>query len=432
MCCFIAASLIIGAGNASFTTIARREMTGLQSVAVYDRRMNQPASDTADVVVVGLGAFGSAVLYQLARQGVRAIGVDRFAPPHAMGSTHGETRITRLAVGEGDAYAPLVRRSHALWRQIERDGGSDLFRETGGLIMAPRDSTARHHGRENFVRRSIAMAERTGIAHEVLDAAEITARYPQFQLRGDELGYFEATAGVLSPERCVETQLRLAVRHGAEVRTGQRVVAIEQQRGSVRVTTERGTIDASRCVVTAGPWLGGLLPAFRPLARVYRQVLHWFAPLDPSAFAPNRFPVFIWMHGEQEEDYFYGFPIAEGGVDLKVATETYVRDVDPDQVDRTVSPDEPAAMFAQHVAGRLRNVTGHATRSAACLYTVTPDAGFIVDALPGQDRVLAVSACSGHGFKHSAAVGEAIAQVVTTGVSQIDLAPFAIGRFGGN
>lgn len=392
--------------------------------------MNQHASDTADVVVVGLGAFGSATLYQLARQGVRAIGIDRFVPPHTMGSTHGETRITRLAVGEGDAYAPLVRRSHALWREIEAEGNSELFQQTGGLIMAPRDSTARHHGRENFVRRTIGVAERTGIAHEVLEAAEIAARYPPLQLRGDELGYFEPEAGMLSPERCVETQLRLATRLGAVVRTGERVLAIDQQSATVRVTTGQRVVEAARCVVTAGPWLGGLLPAFQPLAKVYRQVLHWFVPLDPAAFVVGRFPVFIWMHGEGEEDYFYGFPIAKDGLDLKVATETYAREDDPDLVNRAVSPDEAASMYVRHVEGRLRDMTARATRSASCLYTVTPDAGFLVDALPGQDRVLAVSACSGHGFKHSAAMGEAIAQLVATGVSAIDLAPFGIGRFG--
>jgi sarcosine oxidase len=333
-------------------------------------------------------------------------------------------------VGEGDAYAPLVRRSHALWRELEAEGSSELLQETGGLIMGPRDSRLLHHGKDDFVRRTIGVAERTGIAHEVLQAAEIAARYPQLQLRGDELGYFEPEAGMLSPERCVETQLRLAARLGAVVRTGERVVAIEQHGGTVRVTTGQGVVEAGRCVVTAGPWLGGLLPALRPFAKVYRQALHWFEPLDPTAYAPGRFPVFIWMHGEQEEDYFYGFPIAAGGIDLKVATETYAREDDPDLVDRTVAPDEAAAMYVRHVEGRLRGVTARATRSAACLYTVTPDAGFIVDTLPGQDRVLAVSACSGHGFKHSAAMGEALAQVVSTGVSAIDLAPFGMGRFG--
>jgi sarcosine oxidase len=385
---------------------------------------------TADVVVVGLGAFGSAVLYQLAALGVRAIGVDRFAPPHTMGSSHGESRITRLAVGEGDAYAPIVRRSHALWREIENESSETLLSECGGLIMTSAIGAARHHGQENFVCRTIAIAERTSIPHEVLDADAIAGRYPQFRLRGDELGYFEPSAGYLAPERCVAAQLRLAARLGAVVRANEAVSRIEQAGPAVRVTTTAGAIEASRCVVTAGPWIGGLMPALRPVTRVYRQVLHWFAPLDPAAFAPGRFPVFIWMHGDGEEDYFYGFPIAPGGADLKVASESYAVTADPDAVNRTVAPEEAAAMHARHVSGRLAGVTDRSTRSAACLYTVTPDAGFIVDALPDMDRVLAISACSGHGFKHSAAVGEAVAQLVATGRSALDLSAFGAGRFG--
>jgi sarcosine oxidase len=382
------------------------------------------------VVVVGLGAFGSAVLYQLAALGVRAVGVDRFSPPHAMGSSHGESRITRLAVGEGDAYAPLVRRSHELWREIEAESGAALFRQTGGLIMAPRDGAPLHHGKDNFLRRSIAVAERAGIAHEVLAAEEIAARYPQFRLRGDELGYFEPSAGMLAPEACVAAQLRLAIGLGAEVRFNETVRSVRQAGSCVRVETSGGVIEAARCVVTAGPWIAGLLPALRPVARVYRQVLHWFAPLRPADFRADRFPVFIWMHGDGEEDYFYGFPVAEGGVDLKVASESYAGTCDPDGMNRAVAAEEQAAMYSRHVLGRLRDVSDQATRSAACLYTVTPDAGFVVDALPGMERVLAVSACSGHGFKHSAAVGEAVAQVVVTGTSAIDLSAFGIGRFG--
>lgn len=384
---------------------------------------------TADVVIVGLGAFGSAVLHQLARRGVKAVGIDRFRPPHALGSSHGETRITRLAVGEGDAYAPVVRRSHELWREIEAESGATLMLRTGGLIMAPRDSAARHHGRENFVRRSFAMAERFGIPHERLDAGEIAARFPQFQLHGDELGYFEPTAGVLLPERCVETQLHLARRHGAVTRLNERVTEIRQEGDGVRVATEAGVVSAARAVVTAGPWTASLAPAGRSLLRVYRQVLHWFEPQDPSAFAVGRFPVFIWMHGDREEDYFYGFPIPDGASGVKVATEHYERETDPDRVDRDVSPREAEAMHAEHVLNRLRGVSARVVRSAACLYTVTPDSGFVVDTLPGQDRVLVVSACSGHGFKHSAAVGEAVAQQLTGQRLLFDLAPFGLQRF---
>jgi sarcosine oxidase len=136
------------------------------------------------------------------------------------------------------------------------------------------------------------------------------------------------------------------------------------------------------------------------------------------------------MHGDDQEDYFYGLPVAPGGTDLKVASETYAATVDPDDADRTVAPGEAAAMHARHVSDRLAGVTDRSTRSAACLYTVTPDAGFIVDSLPDMDRVLAISACSGHGFKHSAAVGEAVAQRVATGRSALDLSAFGAGRFG--
>jgi sarcosine oxidase len=249
-------------------------------------------------------------------------------------------------------------------------------------------------------------------------------------MRGDELGYFEPSAGMLMPENCVETQLRLARKHGAVVRCNERVLDVRQDGAGVEVVTDKGTIHAARSVLTAGPWLAALMPPnLRPLTRVYRQTLHWFEPREPSDFAVGRFPIFIWMHGEHEEDYIYGFPMPDGSAGVKVASETYAHDVDPDRVDRTVTAEESAAMHAEHVAKRLRGVTDRVVRSAACLYTVTPDAGFIVDTLPGQDRILMVSACSGHGFKHSAALGEAVAQRLIEGASVLDLAPFALRRF---
>jgi len=388
--------------------------------------------NTADVAVIGLGAVGSATLLQLARRGVHAIGIDRYHPPHMLGSSHGETRISRLLVGEGDAYAPLVQRSHAIWRELEAESGESLFLQTGGLIMAPRDSAAEHHGKGDFVRRTAAVADRAGVPYELLGADGIARRFPQFQLRGDELGLFEPSAGMLFPERCVETQLRLAERHGAALRFDDPVEAVRETPGGVEVVTRTGRFTAGRAILTTGPWLPHL--AGQPIARVakvYRQTLHWFAPEDAGAFTPGRFPVFIWMHGDGSEDYFYGFPTAPGGQGVKVASERYALPTDPDSVDRVVAPAETAAMFARHVAGRLRGLTPACLGAAACLYTVTPDAGFIVDALPGAGHVLAVSACSGHGFKHSAALGEAVAQQIAEGTSRISLVPFSLNRLAG-
>ncbi len=387
-------------------------------------------AETADVAVVGLGAFGSATACQLARRGAKVIGIDRFAPPHAMGSSHGETRITRLAVGEGDAYAPLVRRSHELWRELEKEAGTTLMVQTGGLIMASQAGVARHHGRDDFVQRCFAMAERFGTPCERLNAAEITRRYPQFRLRGDEVGYFEPSAGVLMAERCVATQLHLARAAGATIRCDERVSGFHEQSDSVEVITDKGVVNAGKVVLTAGPWLADFLSSpLKSVARVYRQAMHWFAADEPAKFAAGSFPVVMWMHGDHEADYFYGLPIVKGGTQgLKVATENFANATEPDQVERQVAPAESETMFAEHVGPRLHGVTSRVLRAAACLYTVTPDSGFVVDKLPGYERVIALSACSGHGFKHSAALGEAIAQHLTEERSSPDLSAFELDR----
>ena len=362
-------------------------------------------AETADVVVIGLGAVGSATLYRLALSGAKVVGIDRYRPPHAMGSSHGESRITRLAVGEGADYAPLVRRSHEIWRELESETGESLMLQTGGLIMGPSSGAAHHHGKDDFVRRTIRVANESGVAVETLDAAEIAARYPQFILEGDEIACFEPTAGMVFPERCVDVQLRLARNHGAMLHLDERIMDIRTITGGVEITTDRRTLQAGRVVLTAGPWLPALGgERLAAVAKVYRQTLHWFAA-DESSFVPGQFPVFIWMHGTHEEDYFYGFPSLTGSGAVKVASERYADPVDPDAVDRHVSNAESTQIFDRHVRGRLRGVTQSVIRSAACLYTVTADAGFILDVLPDHPNVIAASACSGHGFKHSAAVG---------------------------
>ena len=390
-----------------------------------------------DVIVVGLGAMGAAALYQLSQRGVRVLGIDQFAPPHDQGSSHGDSRITRLAVGEGDEYVPLVQRSHAIWRELEARTGTPLMTTTGGLILAPRDRVAEHHGKADFVRRTIACAERFGIAHEVLDAAGIQARFPQFHLQGDEIGYHERDAGFVRPEAAIGAQLAVARASGAQTRTGERVQALEPigNGDTVRVRTDTATFTADRVVVAAGAWLPEFLGRqaradWQADFSVHRQVMHWFDPGSAAPdFAPGRFPVFIWMFGDDAEDYMYGFPSSDPAQPaLKVATEQYVDATTPDTIERTVSPEETAAMYRKRVAGRFAQIDGRALKARACMYTVTPDRRFVIDALDGLQHVLIVSACSGHGFKHSAGLGEAIADKVLGRASSHDLRPFARQR----
>jgi sarcosine oxidase len=382
------------------------------------------------VAVVGVGAAGAATLYQLARRGVRAVGIDRFSPPHIHGSTHGDTRITREAIGEGEAYTPLVQRSHAIWRELEAETGEDLLTQCGGLIVEAAGGGAAGHHRHEFLASTIACANRYGIKHELLSAADVAGHFPQFGLDGTESAYYEPTAGFVRPERCVAAELTVAARLGAEIRCDERVLAVEPSGSGVRVRTERGVLEAEKVVMAVGPWVRDFVGADQlRLFNVYRQVLTWFE-LEPDAVdhTPGVMPVFIW--GLSDGNAFYGFPAIDGTREIKVADEQLDTATAADEASLEVDPGEPRVLYDALIRRRLPGVSSRCLRAARCLYTVTPDANFVIDDHPDLPGVLLVSPCSGHGFKHSAGVGEAIAQRITTGASDVDLSPFRLDRFG--
>ena len=384
---------------------------------------------TYDVAVVGLGAAGAATLCQLAQRGVRALGIDRYSPPHIYGSTHGDTRITRLAIGEGEAYTPLVQRSHTIWRSLEAQTGEELLTQCGGLIVEAAGGGAAGHHRHEFLASTIACANRYGIEHELLSAADVARRFPQFALDGDESAYYEPSAGFVRPERCVDAQLAVAAHLGAEIRRDERVLGVEPSGGGIRVRTDRGAYDADRVVLAVGPWVRDFVQAEQlHLFNVYRQVLVWFE-LEPDAVdhTPGAMPVFIW--GLNDGNAFYGLPAIDGSREVKVATEQLDTATGADDVSLDVDPGEARRLHASLIGRRLPGVSARVQRTARCLYTVTPDANFVIDDHPELPGVLLVSPCSGHGFKHSAGIGEAIAQRVTTGTSDADLSPFRLDRF---
>ena len=382
-----------------------------------------------DVVIVGLGAMGSSTLYQLAKRGIRVLGIDRFAPPHTEGSTHGETRITRRGIGEGETYVPLAVRSHEIWRELEAETGQSMLFEVGSIVISQADDNVERPGRTGFIRRSIAAAQRYGIAHEILGADEIRQRFPSLIPAGDEIGYYEPGGGYLMPERCVAANLDMARRHGATIKLGEIVTAITPDGSGVSITLSGEIIHAGQAIVTAGAWAGGLLGApFDRLLKPTRQVMHWFA-LAPDA--PQQWrdsPVYMWPHGEEEDGFFYGFPSLDG-ISIKTADEFYGPASDPNAIDRSVTLSDSHRMHAAHLAGRLAGVTNHPRQSATSIYTATPDSAFLIDRHPASPAILVASPCSGHGFKHSAAIGESLAQWALDGASAIDLSAFGLGRF---
>ncbi len=383
-----------------------------------------------ETIVLGLGAMGSATACHLARKGNRVLGIDRFSPPHLHGSTHGDTRITRLGIGEGKQYTPLAMRSHKLWRELERETGATLLTTHGGLVLSSATKSSQSHG-DNFFANTVSAAKEYGIPHELLDSAQIRQRFPQFKVARDESGYFEPSAGFLRPEACVRAQLQLAEQHGAQLHRNERALAFEVADRGVTVTTDRDTYAADQLIITVGPWIKEWVgPAFGKQLAIHRQVLCWFdldGPLE--SFLPEHFPVFIWELQKKRQG-IYGFPAIDGARGgLKIATEQYDAQTTADTIERTVSAAEIRAIHDDYVAPYLSGLSARCVKAATCLYTVTPDFGFIIDRLPGSPRVLVASPCSGHGFKHSAAIGEALSELVIEGASRIDLSAFALSRF---
>jgi len=382
-----------------------------------------------DVIVVGLGAMGSAALYQVSARGARALGIDRYQPPHTLGSSHGDTRITREAIGEGEFYVPLVRRSDEIWRELESGSGLTLFHRSGGLIIAPPSTSATFHGEGDFVEASARVARRHGIAHEVIDAEAIKRRHPMLKPRAKDRAYYEPGAGVLRPERCITAQLDLARRAGAAIHTGETVTCYQVDAAGVTVRTERGAYRAEKLILSAGAWMADLAPeAYRAGMRVCRQVIYWFQAEEISQFDPEVFPWVIWI-GDTLEEFWSAFPAPRDGVaGVKLVTEQYHTATHPDEVSREVTAEERDDMYYRLTQPRLAGLRDMLIQAEVCLYTVTPDEHFVIDFHPASERVVIASPCSGHGFKHSAAIGETLAQLALDGETEFDISAFQLAR----
>ena len=369
------------------------------------------------IVVIGLGATGSAVFYQLARRGIRTAGIEQFDIGHDRGSSHGPTRIFRLAHYENPAYVPLLRRARELWRELETICGQKLLVTTGIAELGPPGG--------ELVPGTLAAAARHDLPHEVLDAKALMRRYPAFRISESTIAVNQPDGGYIEAAAALHAYIRAATDAGAVVHTGEKVVALEPHRNGVRIATDRGQIEADGAVVAAGPWLAKVLPDLRLPLRVTRQVVGWFEPDEARQFAADRFPVFLL---ETRRGIHYGLPYY-GGIGLKVAKHHHFNEAaDPDGYDMAVSAADEAAIRAP-LAEFLPGANGRLLAAQPCLYTMTPDETFIIDSLPSYPQVVIASPCSGHGFKFSPVVGEIVADLITAGTTRHDIAPFRLGRF---
>ena len=351
-----------------------------------------------ETIVIGLGAVGSAALYHLTQMGVRARGLDRFAPPHTMGSTHGGSRIIRKAYAEGSQYLPLLRRAYTLWQDLQQQWDEDLYDLCGGLNIGRSGS--------EFVESARRSAEIMGSPCEYMSAGEARSAWPAFHIPDDCAVLFDAEAGYIRPERCVAAHLALASRAGAAIEPGEEVVAWSPDGSGFSVRTQRRSYLADRVIICSGAWVADLVPELRPVLKIERVTNTWFSPrAGAQQLGPDRCPVFMYEY--EGRNLLYGLPDLGRGVKAGLHYAGRLHD-HVSGVDRRVRADDEAATRAK-LEGLLPQAAGEAAHSAVCLYTNTPDKHYFIGALrPG---VAAASACSGHGFKVSSAVGEALARL---------------------
>jgi sarcosine oxidase len=320
---------------------------------------------------------------------------------------------------------PLVRRSHELWRDLEREVGEHVLTQQGILILADPSSP--------FLRETRAAANVSEIDHEDLTNAEVRDRFPMFEVDALTEAYYEPEGGYVRPEAAVAAQLELARRGGAQLHFGEHVERWAVSHHGVTVTTNVRTYDAGQLVLCVGAWISELFPEGHDIFAVYRQLLYWF-PIREGYRLLREMPAFVWDVGGDRGgfihlDGFYGFPAVDGpGGGLKVASETYERTTRPDGRQHPATDREIKRMYDRSVGPYLPWLGGEPLRTVSCLYTSTRGSRFVIDRHPRHDLVLIVSACSGHGFKHSPAIGEAVAQWLTGHQPNIDLSPFSFSH----
>jgi sarcosine oxidase len=375
------------------------------------------AVDRYDVIVIGLGAMGSATAAALARRGAGVLGIEQFGAVHDRGSSHGASRIVRMAYFEHPDYVPLLRRAYAGWARLEAATGRSLITWCGALMIGRPDG--------DVVAGTLASARRWGLPHELLDGAAMAEAFPQFVLGADEVAVVERNAGVVHPEDAVRSQLDDAATQGAELRFESVVGGWDIGAGGVVVDAGGARVSARRLVVTAGPWAPRLLAHRFPLVPVRTVTCH-YAPPDAGAFTVERFPAFVWELDAGDSLYGMAEPATNR---CKFGFHHRRTTTDPDELDRAVSPAETAAMD-DRLAGRIPGVAGRCVATTVCMYTMTPDEHFVIGHLPGTDGAVAVAAgFSGHGFKFAPVVGEILADLALDGGTDAPIALFDPTRF---
>jgi len=383
-------------------------------------------ADRFHTIIVGLGAMGSAAAANLARRGVRVLGIEQFALGHARGSSHGHSRMIRMCYYEHPDYVPLLRRAYELWRETEAASSAKLLHITGGVYMGPPDSLA--------VSGAIRAAVAHHLDHELLDRGDLAKRYPQFNVPDDHSALFEPVAGYLVPEAVIAAHLSLARAAGATLRDNERVDSYDADGARVRLYTSAGEYEADRVIFTSGAWATRVVTDLGIEVAASRQVMGWVRPEKPEMFAEGACPVWAidcpLALADVRAGLYYGFPADAGGTPgFKIARHAVGPPINPDRADLNPVPSDEAD-FRPALRAFLPDADGPLIAARICMYENSPDGHFIIDRLPRHANVIIACGFSGHGFKFASVVGEVLADLAADGATRHPIGFLGLARFG--
>jgi sarcosine oxidase len=381
-----------------------------------------------DLIVIGVGAVGSAALRSASEAGARVLGLEQFEPANTRGSSHGHSRIFRHAYFEHPDYVPLLRHSTSRLQSLERESGAALLHRCGMLVAGPRDSRS--------VLGSLESSRRWNLPLEALEGDALAARFPWFEFPPGTIGAFEANAGLVRPESTVTASVRVALGRGADLRVGTRVHGLVEDESGVTVETSTGTERAPAVIVAAGPWASRLLPELAPLLEVTRQVQAWLAPRAGTEV--STMPCWFYDRGPTRRAV-YGLapdPLAARAV-AGTSAARYPKvglHGSNDVVDPVVGAPPVTDADLERVRDACREaapaLAGEVVAAATCLYTMSPDEHFLVGTRAGSRRVHFAAGLSGHGFKLAPALGDALVEVALRGRTELPIGFLSPRRFG--
>lgn len=364
-------------------------------------------SDQYDVIVLGLGAMGTATCLALAKKGARVLGTEQFQIGHNLGSSHGETRIIRRAYFEHADYIPLLNRSYSLWKEIESKASETLFTQNGLITYADPKTSVVYQGTRSS-------AQKHNIPIQMWTTAEAQAKFPQFKAAPHHEALFEPDAGFLYAEKCVRQMAAQATQAGAHLLENHKVLSYVPTAGGVSVKTQKNIFQAGKLIITGGGWAKQLLQDLRIPISLRRMILYWYDATDAYSI-DHQTPCFAF---HTEKDFYYGFPMIDQKT-VKVAAHFAHEPISDPKEKATPAPNvQHRSDLENWIRSSLPGVSTTLKRFESCIYTMTPDEHFILDQHPAHPQICFGAGFSGHGFKFASVIGEILSELSLEGKTQ--------------